>query len=200
MTDGGDQGTIGRTALGGLERLGRGSTRTVVYAAPNASLDDVTGDLAYEEYVSGHPPPPGLDRAVSWRTGLAAADRSTLDDLCSWPLRRVVDDGGTCGVVVRRAPASFTHDADRGDAGDTVAERPAAPRTAEALLRGASQCQRLGLPLVNLYDRFAVGAELARARPPLWWPRGAALEPPRGRVLSREGSPEGPATPRRPPS
>ncbi|MCD2196145.1 hypothetical protein LQ327_22490 [Actinomycetospora endophytica] len=78
----------------------------VVHEAANLQLAETDAELVYKRYRA-----PGLaDTAhdvVAARLALSGSDRSRLDSLTTWPLRRVVDAGVLHGVVLPRIGPAY---------------------------------------------------------------------------------------------
>ncbi|MFE5108459.1 hypothetical protein [Streptomyces sp. NPDC056663] len=96
-----DVADVARSSLTLGERAGTGGQGEV------HAVDD--GSLLYKEYkapskVNGH----ALADLVAFRQGLGQADRTRLDALAAWPLRRVVEGGRALGFLMRRAPSPMT--------------------------------------------------------------------------------------------
>jgi hypothetical protein len=144
--------------LGRLDYLAEGG-QGKVYDLPDLRLDDVDGAVVYKQYKPGQVSPAGLEAIVRLRINLAAADRDRLDALASWPCRLVKEQGQTIGILMPRIGDAFVHEGLSPRSGVHLKM----PREVQLLFVAPDRCKRLGYPLVNLFQRYAICRELAGA-------------------------------------
>lgn len=89
--------------IGGIgQRLGVGGQAEVLELAGH-------NNVVFKRYHRGHPVDgAALDRLILWRAStLTPEDRAYLDQRCCWPIRRVLENGATAGVILQRIPPAF---------------------------------------------------------------------------------------------
>jgi len=98
--------------LGQIGALIGSGGQAKVFDLPALSLADVPGRLVYKKYKPGKAPAHGARRIVALRRALQSdpAKLARLDAATAWPVRHVIDHGGTTlGLVLPRIPDSFFH-------------------------------------------------------------------------------------------
>lgn len=113
--------------------------------------------LAYKEFKSGQVSNSGLEAIVGVRARMTDAERALLDDHAAWPLRLVRDQGRVVGLLMPLIPDGFVQ-IGRSITGSAMRKE----REIQFLFLSAQRCAKVGFPLVNLHQRYALCEELAR--------------------------------------
>lgn len=147
-----------RSRLGSLELIGKGG-QARVYRAPDLTLHDEPGPFVFKEYRDKRISISGLDGMVGFRQRLGDYDRAVLDLLANWPLRVVEGRGGaTDGVIIPLIAPAFFHQIRRPDG-----SLKRLPRDGQYLVQPKERCDRAGIQLVGLGDRYRFCRDLAFA-------------------------------------
>ncbi|WP_068425010.1 hypothetical protein [Piscicoccus intestinalis] len=147
---------IEKSQLGQLEYIAEGGQGRI-YRCPSLRLRDFAHPVAYKEFKSGQLASSGLEAVVAVRTRMNDRDRDLLDTHATWPIRLVRDQGRVVGLLMPLIPDSFVQ-VGRSITGSAMRKE----REIQYLFLGAARCAKLGFPLVNLHQRFAICEGLAR--------------------------------------
>jgi hypothetical protein len=157
---------VARSQLGRLEPLGKGGTAQV-YRVPELRLPELPGTvLVYKEYndktkkLAGPALGPGLDGFVRFREKLADAQRSAWDARIIWPVRVVVEDGGStvAGIIMPIIPDRFFQDF------ITRSGPPKRkPRVIDTLFGDAATMKRVGIGDIDTLTRLRIVQATAAA-------------------------------------
>ena len=150
-----DLGLVDLEPLGLM--LGFGG-EAVVHEAPDLHLPETDAELVYKRYRKPEPVGAAHD-VVGARLALAESERSRLDSLTTWPLRRVVDAGVLHGVVLPRITSAYL----RTMIAPGTGEARTGPREAQGLMVPEPHGSRvLGAPAAPDRDaRLVVCRDLA---------------------------------------
>lgn len=146
---------IEKSQLGRLDYIAEGGQGRV-YRCPDLRLPDLDQPLAFKEFKSTNFSAAGLEAIVAVRSRLTEADRQRLDHGSTWPARLVRDAGRVVGLVMPLIPEEFVH---HGVSMTGSALRK--EREIQYLFLAAARCEKLGFPLVNLWQRFSLCEQLA---------------------------------------
>jgi DNA-binding helix-hairpin-helix protein with protein kinase domain len=98
-----------------------------------------------------------LEAVVGVRSRMTSADRALLDSHATWPIRLVREQGRVIGLLMPLIPDAFVQTG-RSITGSALRKE----REIQYLFLAAQRCAKLGFPLVNLHQRFALCEKLAR--------------------------------------
>jgi serine/threonine protein kinase len=147
-----------RSRLGSLDQFAQGGQGRV-YHAPDLTLDGAPGPLVFKEYKDKHISINGLDRMASFRERLSDYDLAVLDVIANWPVRVVEGDAGeAAGVILPLIQPQFFHELRRPNG--SLSRRP---RDGQYLPQPRERCDRVGIPLVGMGDRYRFCRDLAFA-------------------------------------
>ena len=147
-----------RARLGRLDQFAQGGQGRV-YHAPDLTLDDAPGPLVFKEYKDKRISINGLDRMASFRQRLSDYDLAALDVIANWPIRVVEGAAGeAAGVVLPLIQPEFFHELRRPNG--SVSRRP---RDGQYLAQPRERCDRVGIPLVGMGDRYRFCRDFAFA-------------------------------------
>jgi DNA-binding helix-hairpin-helix protein with protein kinase domain len=157
-----DDAVVGRARLGRLDRLGKGGT-AVVYRLPGFHLPGLP-TLVFKEYNEAarrHAGPAlrtGLLSLVQHRLRMDDDARREWDRSIAWPLRVVVDDGGSaCGILLPLIPERFFQDVT-----DRTGARHRDPREVDMLFGATADMARIGLPAATPRDRLRIAVQIVK--------------------------------------
>ena len=147
-----------RSQLGRLDQFAQGGQGRV-YHAPDLAIEDASGPLVFKEYKDKRISINGLDRMTSFRERLSDYDGAVLDAVANWPLRVVEGDlGEAAGVILPLIQPDYFHELRRPNG--SVNRRP---RDGQYLAQPRERCDRVGIPLVGMGDRYRFCRDLAFA-------------------------------------
>lgn len=147
-----------RSALGSVSQIGKGG-QARVYLAEQLRVKGENGPFVFKEYRQKGISISGLDAMTAFRQRLGDYDRAILDVVTNWPLRVVEGaDGGADGVIIPLISRSFFQDLRLPDG--SLSRRP---RDGQYLAQPPERCQRVGVPVVSLVDRYRFCRDLAFA-------------------------------------
>jgi hypothetical protein len=157
-----DDAIVDRGRLGRLDRIGKGGT-AVVYRVPSFHLPGLP-KLVFKEYTektrrhAGPPLRPGLLSLVRHRLRMDDETRCEWDRSIAWPLRVVVDDGGSaCGILLPLIPDRFFQDLT-----DRTGARRRDPREVDMLFGATADMARVGLAAASPRDRLRVAVRIVK--------------------------------------
>ena len=132
----------------------RGST-----ARRNLTIAGEHGPLVFKEYREQAHLDQRARRHDDFRQRLSDHDRAVLDVLANWPLRVVEGDAGAAeGVVIPLIATSSST-----SCAVPTARANGCPRDGQYLAQPKERCERVGIPLVGLGDRYRFCRDLAFA-------------------------------------
>lgn len=147
-----------RSRLGDLEFLGRGGQANV-YRAPQLAVADEPGPFVFKEYRDKRISISGLDGMVGFRQRLSDYERAVLDVVANWPLRVVEGAAGVAdGVIIPLIAPGFFHEIQLPDG-----SQARVPRDGQYLAAPKERCDRVGIELVGIGDRYRFLRDLAFA-------------------------------------
>jgi hypothetical protein len=146
-----------RSRLGSLDLIGKGG-QARVYLAPELKVPGTSGPLVFKEYRRKTISINGLDGMTAFRLRLEGRDRSVLDAITNWPVRVVEGSAGADGVVLPLIPPEFFHELHL-----PAGARKRRPRDGQYLAQPPERCQRVGVPVAGLGDRYRFCRDLAFA-------------------------------------
>lgn len=147
-----------RLDLGRIDQFAKGG-QAKVYRAPEVAVTGETRPLVFKEYRDKTISITGLDNAIAFRQRLGEYDRESLDVIANWPLRVVEGPtGGADGVILPLIEPAFFQEIHAPNGRVTTR-----PRDAQYLAQPKERCDRVGLPMVGLGDRYRFCRDLALA-------------------------------------